>query len=243
MVQAPPHPPDAAEHLPGTASGSAQVPPRGLTGTSAQDPGARPPESPRERRKIATKRAIQIAALRLALEHGLDNLTVQAISDAADIAPRTFFTYFSSKDQALAVETPWTGDHLRALLLARPAGEPMLRSLREIFKQVADQLTARWEETLLWRDLSRRHPELLRRNPENEEAIVRSLVEAVAERLGTDPETDPYPAIVVNAAVAVGRVALQRWCRQEAQGADAPSLRSFIDHAFDILSNIIEEGP
>ena len=114
----------------------------------------------------------------------------------------------------------------------------MLRSLREVFKEVGDQLTARWEETLLWRELSRRHPELLRRNPEGEEAVVRSLVEAVAERLGTDPEADPYPAVVVNAAVAVGRVALQRWCRQEAQGADTPSLRSFIDQAFDLM----EEG-
>ena len=114
----------------------------------------------------------------------------------------------------------------------------MLRSLREVFKEVGDQLTARWEETLLWRHLTRRHPELLRRNPETEEAIVRSLVDAVAERLGTDPETDPYPDIVVNAAVAVGRVALQRWCRQESQGANVPTLRSFIDHAFDLM----EEG-
>jgi AcrR family transcriptional regulator len=197
------------------------------------------PGSPRERRKLATRRAIQIATLRLALERGLDHITVQAISDAADIAPRTFFTYFSSKDQALAVETPWTGEHLRSLLLARPPGEPMFRSLREVFKEVCDQLTARWEETVLWRALTRRHPELLRRNPESEEAVVRSLVEAVADRLGTDPEADPYPAVVVNAAVAVGRVALQRWCQQEAQGADAPSLRSFIDHAFDLMEEAL----
>jgi hypothetical protein len=91
---------------------------------------------------------------------------------------------------------------------------------------------------LLWRDLTRQHPELLRRNPETEEAIVRSLVQAVAERLGTDPETDPYPAIVVNAAVAVGRVALHRWCKQEAQGAGVPTLQSFMDEAFDLM----EEG-
>jgi AcrR family transcriptional regulator len=223
MVSAPLKSP---EHLPPTLDLRRQSPREETSG------------SPRERRKLATRRTIQIAALRLALELGLDHVTVQAISDAADIAPRTFFTYFSSKDQALAVETPWTGEHLRSLLLARPAGEPMLRSLREVFKEVGDQLTARWEETLLWRELSRRHPELLRRNPEGEEAVVRSLVEAVADQLGTDPEADPYPAVVVNAAVAVGRVALQRWCRQEAQGEGTPSLRSFIDQAFDLM----EEG-
>jgi AcrR family transcriptional regulator len=192
------------------------------------------PRSPRERRKLATRRAIQIAALRQALERGIENVTVQAISDAADIAPRTFFTYFSSKDQALAVETPWTGERLRSLLLARPDGEPMLHSLREVFKEVGEQLTARWEETLLWKELARRHPELVRRDPGNEEAVVRSLVHAVAGRMGTDPETDPYPAVVVGAAVAVGRVALQRWCRQ-AQGAEPPPLSAFIDEAFDLM--------
>ena len=192
------------------------------------------PESPRERRKLATRRAIQIAALRLALERGVENLTVQAISDAADIAPRTFFTYFPSKDQALAVETPWTGERLRSLLLARPDGEPVLRSLREVFKEIGEQLTARWEETLLWKELARRHPERVRRDPGNEEAVVCSLVQAVADRMGTDPETDPYPAVVVGAAVAVGRVALQRWCRQ-AQGAEPPPLSAFIDQAFDLM--------
>ena len=193
-----------------------------------------PPGSPRERRKVATRRAIQIAALRLALERGIENLTVQAISDAADIAPRTFFSYFSSKDQALAVEMPWTGERLRSLLLVRPAGEPVLRSLREVFKEIGEHLTARWEETLLWKELARRHPELVRRDPGVEEAVVRSLVHAVADRTGTDPETDPYPAIVVGAAVAVGRVALQRWCR-EAQGAEPPPLSAFIDEAFDLM--------
>jgi hypothetical protein len=37
----------------------------------------------------------------------------------------------------------------------------------------------------------------------------------------------------------VGRVALQRWCRQEAQGADTPSLRSFIDQAFDLMEEAL----
>jgi AcrR family transcriptional regulator len=194
----------------------------------------RHPGTPRERRRLATRRAIQIAALRVALERGIDHVTVQAISDAADIAPRTFFTYFSSKDQALAVEMPWTGEQLRSLLLARPPDEGMLRSLREVFKEIGERLTARWEEMLLWKELARRHPELVRRDPGNEEAIVRSLVEAVAERRGVDPERDPYPAVVVGAAVAVARAALQRWCRL-AQGAQPPALNAFIDEAFDLM--------
>lgn len=191
-------------------------------------------ETPRERRKLATRRAIQVAALRLALERGLDNLTVQAISDEADIAPRTFFTYFSSKDQAIAVELPWKGELLRSFLLARPPEETPLRALREVFSQVGAQLTEHWEETKLWRELVRRYPELSRGAPGTEDDVVRSLVQAVADRIGTDPATDPYPAVLVRAAVAVGRVAVERWC-VHADETDPPSLDPFLHEAFDIL--------
>ena len=193
-------------------------------------------ETPRERRKLATRRAIQVAALKLALERGLENLTVQAISDAADIAPRTFFTYFSSKDQALAVELPWKGELLRSFLLARPPQEPPLRALRCVFSDVGAQLTERWAETKLWRELVRRYPELSRGAPGSEEDVVRSLVLAVADRIGTDPEKDPYPAVLVGAAVAAGRVAVERWC-VHADETDPPSLDPFLDEAFDILEH------
>jgi AcrR family transcriptional regulator len=66
-----------------------------------------------------------MAALRLAVERGLENVTVEDIMAEAGVSLRTFGNYFSSKYEAIcAIGT----DHARrigATLLARPAGEPL----------------------------------------------------------------------------------------------------------------------
>ncbi|WP_198411705.1 MULTISPECIES: TetR/AcrR family transcriptional regulator [Cryobacterium] len=55
----------------------------------------------RERKRLATRRAIQRAVLTLSCQRGLEKVTVEEISREADVSPRTFFNYFSSKDAAL----------------------------------------------------------------------------------------------------------------------------------------------
>jgi AcrR family transcriptional regulator len=56
----------------------------------------------REQKRIATKRALQLALLRLAIERGFDNVTVEEVAQAAQVSTRTFFNYFATKEEALA---------------------------------------------------------------------------------------------------------------------------------------------
>src|SRR6478609_6398940 len=55
----------------------------------------------RERKRAQTRHRLEEAAVGLALRDGLDKVTVDAISERADISPRTFFNYFDSKDAAI----------------------------------------------------------------------------------------------------------------------------------------------
>ncbi|MFF2049975.1 TetR family transcriptional regulator [Leifsonia sp. NPDC058194] len=74
--------------------------------TLAPDSAVDPELGLRERKRIATRRAIQLAALTLASERGFDRVTVDEISHAANVSPRTFFNYFPSKETAIIGELP-----------------------------------------------------------------------------------------------------------------------------------------
>ncbi|WP_420369961.1 TetR/AcrR family transcriptional regulator [Curtobacterium sp. L1-20] len=54
----------------------------------------------RERKKQQTRQALHDAALTLVSAHGLDGVTVDQICADADVSPRTFFNYFTSKAHA-----------------------------------------------------------------------------------------------------------------------------------------------
>jgi AcrR family transcriptional regulator len=75
----------------------------------------------RERRREAMRRRLADSALRLALERGADSVTVEQISDAADIAPRTFFNYFPSREAALLPAQEARLEVLRAALVSQAA--------------------------------------------------------------------------------------------------------------------------
>ncbi|TFD59080.1 TetR family transcriptional regulator [Cryobacterium suzukii] len=60
----------------------------------------------RERKRLATRRAIQQAVLTLSRERGIDHVTIEDISRVANVSPRTFFNYFPSKDAAFIGDSP-----------------------------------------------------------------------------------------------------------------------------------------
>lgn len=55
----------------------------------------------RDRKRIETRARLEGAAVTLVLRDGLEQTTVDAISELADVSPRTFFNYFDSKDACI----------------------------------------------------------------------------------------------------------------------------------------------
>jgi len=56
----------------------------------------------RERKKLATKQALALTAMQLAVQRGLENVRVEDITDAVNVSRRTFTNYFSCKEEAIA---------------------------------------------------------------------------------------------------------------------------------------------
>src|SRR3954451_6776111 len=101
----------------------------------------------RERKKLATRLALHEAALRLVAERGLDGVSVDAIAERAEVSPRTFFNYFSSKDDAVLGLDPAATDHTVEFLRGRPAEESPVQAMRAVARAQAAEMLG---ETELW---------------------------------------------------------------------------------------------
>src|SRR5699024_9386238 len=84
----------------------------------------------RERKKLETRRLIRRVALDLSRERGLEHLTVEAIAERAGISPRTFFNYFTHKEDALVTDASSVTESIRRLVIDRPAHETPLHAIR-----------------------------------------------------------------------------------------------------------------
>ncbi|MGO9196304.1 MAG: TetR family transcriptional regulator [Acidimicrobiales bacterium] len=201
----------------------------------------------RDRKKQATRRALRYAALELVAERGFAHVTVEDIATAADVATRTFFNYFPSKESAVIGADPERIEELRASLLGRPAAESPLEALRWVTVEYAatidDEFGDLGEGREAWFrrfSIVREDPDLLGAYGGHVTEVERSLVEALAERLGKDPDHDPYPALLTATVFAATRVAALYWSANG--GVD--SLARLTGAAIDFLAGgLLEEEP
>ncbi len=209
--------------------------------------GTTPPRSPsslRERKKLATRRALRRVALDLIAERGFAHVTVEDIAAAAEVSPRTFFNYFPSKEAALFGTDPDDAAALRERVARGAPGQPVLDALRTV---VAGGVSARAAELAeLGGDPAEwlRRMKELRADPQLRAAqaaqmakLERALVEGIAERLGADPERDPYPGLLAAVAAGVFRSSMSFWA---ASGGTVPPGR-LADLAFRALADGLPE--
>jgi AcrR family transcriptional regulator len=93
----------------------------------------------RERKKQRTRESIVDAALRLFQERGFDQTTIADIAEAADIAPRTFFGYFPSKEDVVFADFPVIVDGLETRLVERSAEETAIDAIRAWIGTLIDE--------------------------------------------------------------------------------------------------------
>jgi AcrR family transcriptional regulator len=189
--------------------------------------------SRRERKKQATRQALHEAAFRLAEEYGLAGVTVEAIADEADVAPRTFFNYFACKEDAILNRDPEWPEALRRAVVERPAAEDPLTALRRVMEEEAGRRILDADRFLRRMRLLRQEPQLAAAMAGISEETEHALVAGIAERTRQGGADDLYPALVVGAAWAAFKVAVLRW----GDLGGRISLTTLLGSAFDTLSN------
>ncbi|WP_086820436.1 TetR/AcrR family transcriptional regulator [Allokutzneria sp. NRRL B-24872] len=99
-------------------------------------------ESRRERKKLAVRRQLADAALRLFSEQGYERTTVAQIAAEADVATKTFFNHFRSKEDVLFADSgPRAPVPLKVLADRQPGETPAQLLLRAYDAMLGDYLT------------------------------------------------------------------------------------------------------
>jgi AcrR family transcriptional regulator len=191
---------------------------------SAEGQGGEP-DGLRERKKTATRRALAIAAMRLATERGLDNVRPEDIAAEAGVSTRTFNNYFASKYEAICALTMERGRRVGVALASRPADEPLMPAITAAVLEPYDggeQPPGRdWIASLRPVISS---PALQGEYLRTQHAARQALADAISARIGADP-ADMYPAVLAGAVTAAIQVAVERWLSADPPVALVPLLR------------------
>ncbi|WJX98873.1 TetR family transcriptional regulator [Curtobacterium sp. 458] len=189
----------------------------------------------RERKRLATRLAIQQAALRIAVEDGLAAVTVDEISRRADVSPRTFFNYFPSKEQAILGDDPTLPDDdaLAEFVAGGPTGD-LLQDLGNLLVHSTQALIDERGLIAERQEVLRANPELFSRRMASMKEFQHEIETAVARRLET---TEPDPDARRRQARLASIVALgalrHAWWEWSEQGGDVHLVdeleRSFAD--------------
>jgi AcrR family transcriptional regulator len=155
----------------------------------------------RERKKQQTRERIIEAAYALFAERGYQATTVADIAAAADIAPRTFFTYFPSKEDVVFYFGDTYCTLMQAAVEARPEGVSAIEALRQWVEQVLPEETVESDEAKLRDRMCLEEPSLAAYSRHYLARVETVLREGIARDLGEPPDS-LRPTLVAAAAAA-----------------------------------------
>jgi AcrR family transcriptional regulator len=150
---------------------------------------------------------LEQAAMQLYTERGFDQTTVAEIAERAGLTERTFFRYFADKREVLF----WGQNALIELVTKQIADAPDSASPIDA---VGAALQATGELFEGRHEHARRRQAVIAANPglqERELIKLASLVTAIAEGLGHRGVPEGAAKLAAEAAVAVFKVAFDRW--------------------------------
>jgi AcrR family transcriptional regulator len=199
----------AADALPGSA--------RAPAGERSRGPGQHPerdrPVGLRERKKLATRQALGEAAVRLAIERGLENVLVEDIAAAAEVSPRTFNNYFASKYEAICALALDRSFRVGEALRERPPGEGLWDAVRNAVRTVyASANTAPDPQATARIRLVTSSPVLRGEYLKALSIMQYELAKVITERTSAVPAADTFFTRGFAAAMtAVVQAATERW--------------------------------
>ncbi|WP_194903952.1 TetR/AcrR family transcriptional regulator [Catenulispora rubra] len=178
----------------------------------------------RERKKNQTREALVYAALDLFEAKGYEETTVREITDAVDVASRTFFRYFANKDDlvlgfARDFQEGWVLE-----LGTRPADEEPLTALRNAFaarsRELMKEHPNRQTTDIRVLKLIENTPSLLAAQLRNSHERAADVINVLAAREGVDPDADLRPHVATTVFLSLVALSAKQLSDEDATSED-----------------------
>jgi len=183
----------------------------------------------RERTRQAMRDELAELALRMFVDRGFDETTVDDVARAAGMSKRTFFRYFPSKEDVIFGGVDDLGEQVAEEIRARPAGEDPWECLRVVLGRWEGRIHASRRELANLR-LIESTPSLRARMHQKRDRLRQQVGDALRGRPGSG--LDVFTAdLLTNAAGAALDTVSREWLRSDGT-ADRAAL---VDRAFALL--------
>ncbi len=186
----------------------------------------------RERNRIARRRAIEAAAIDLFEVNGFNDTTIEDIAAAVEIAPRTFFSYFPTKEDVVLADYSARLDRIITELDDQPADVAPWAALRAAFAAAATDYESQREHLIRRFTIMATTPSVFARSLQLQAGWEDTLSTHLALRTQAAND-DPTPRLLAAAALAAMRAALHHWL----QTSHATALPTILTDAFDRLGS------
>ena len=185
----------------------------------------------RERKRRRTHQVLEDTALRLFSEEGFAETPVSRIAEQAEVATRTFFHHFRTKEDVVLAAYERRLARLVDLLADRPEHEPPLTALRASLLAVAEDYQSARPHLLERARLAAANASIHARSLELQSRWEERIADTVAHRLDVEVEGDLRPRLLAAVTFAAMRVAQRRWLRDDG----ATALPQLVAEALDLL--------
>ena len=193
----------------------------------------------RERKRQAVRDHLSDVALQLLADRPFDAVTVDEIAAAAGVSRRTFFRYFTSKEEVVLSFLDEMGVRLHDAIVARPPDEPPLQAVHTALRPRIAAVAADAERTLRFVRLLQTSPSLRAQELERRARLRELVADAIAQRLGADLHVDLRPRLLASIALVPFDVAVATWfdSRPDAE------LGALLNEAIGALTQELRELP
>ena len=201
-------------------------------------PGTNAIESLRERKKSATRKAIEDAAWDLFSERGYSATSVDDVAERAGVAPRTFFRYFPTKADVLYGEVDEAIAVYSEAFRARPNDEPILSTLLA----ANDAVTAAFEKDradrsrMMQRFALQRDAGLEDMGESVRQRFAKVTADLVREREAGRPDAELRARLVASVLMTTKGVANDYWLETGAKGDPGECFSGCLELLTDLFS-------